>query len=602
MNLFELFNLVSAETNIFPKKDYDLILREGIEHPEDLIINAGSVGAVRALNELVSLQSDTSTVSLKWDGFPAVVFGRDTTGKLVFMDKHMYDKVAKGKMQFMSIRDYDKERGANRSDLWKKEQILLPALEVAVPAVKNIFWMGDLLWTGVPIEKEDQFIFKPNTVEYRVSKSGSLGKKIANGVGGIAVHTFIPGLGEADSPLLGLKGLNEKSGIVFLVGEMQDKPKVIIDPAQLKRTKRAIEEHGASVDKLIADLTSMKSKSVITAMGPFITSMLAENDVTNNVVPRFIEFLKSKLSPTSAKKMLGDRNDGWLLQENGGAAGLLGIWAIWAALTDLKLSIKQQIDSQQQGSEVHAIIDTVSAHEGYVFGSGGDKLKLVDRLGFSRANFAKHKVSDTEEQEKRAMPLAVFCFGRMNPPTLGHKLLMETTVKAGGANSFIFLSNSQDHENNPLPPKIKASFIKKIYPQFASHIVDEAVQGPIQAANWLYDRGFRNIAFVGGSDRLGNSPGSIEKLLKSWNSGPVRSTDYARGAGGREFVSLQFISSGERDADTTSVTGISGSLARKHAVAGNESGFESATGVSKNIKVNGKTLYDATRNGMGITT
>jgi hypothetical protein len=177
---------------------------------------------------------------------------------------------------------------------------------------------------------------------------------------------------------------------------------------------------------------------------------------------------------------------------------------------------------------------------------------------------------------------------------------MEKTVETGGANSFIFLSNSAGTKDDPLDPATKAAFIKQIYPAFAKHIVSDPVQGPIYAANWLYDKGFRNMTFIGGSDRLGKASGSIEKLLTGWNSGPVRTTDNARGPNGREYVHLSFVSSGQRDADAPGVQGISGSLARKYAGEGNEQGFQQATGVGANIKVNGKTLYQATREGMGI--
>ena len=63
---------------------------------------------------------------------------------------------------------------------------------------------------------------------------------------------------------------------------------------------------------------------------------------------------------------------------------------------------------------------------------------------------------------------------------------------------------------------------------------------------------------------------------------------------------MKFVSSGERDSDTNNVSGISGSLARKYATEGNQQGFESATGVKSNIQVNGKSLYQATREGLGI--
>jgi len=577
-----------------------LVLREGIDHPEDLIISNGTKGAQQVVQQLASLQKNADTVTVKWDGFPAVVFGRDKTGELVFTDKHMYDKVAKGKMDFMTIRAYDEQRGSNRTNLWEQEAILRPALERIVPSGKDFYYMGDLMWTGTPTTSDGFFVFKPNTVEYRVSIEGELGQNISRSVGGIAVHTYIPGLGQGDTPLTGLKGLKENQGITFLVGEMRDKPKVSVDPALVKRTQQIIASHGPAVDKFIAALTEMKGKSVITAMGPFITSMLADNDISNDIVPRFLEFLKGRLTPAAAEKMLGKQQDGWLYQEDGGGPGLLGIWTMWAAVTELKLHIKEQIDTQQQGSEVIAVTDGVNAHEGYVFGGGKDKLKLIDRLGFSRANFAKHKVDPTEIEAKKNGPMAAFCFGRMNPPTLGHKLVMEKTISVGGANSFIFLSNSAGTEDDPLNPAVKAAFIKQIYPAFAKHIVSDPVQGPIYAANWLYDKGFRNMTFIGGSDRLGKGAGSIEKLLNSWNSGPVRTTDNARGPNGREYVHLQFVSSGERDADAPGVQGISGSLARKYAKEGNEQGFQQATGVNANIKVNGKTLYQATREGMGI--
>ena len=591
MNLFELFK---------PAKN---IIMEGIDHPEDLIISQGSAGADRVLADLASLQKDPSTVSVKWDGFPAVVFGRDKSGKLVFMDKHMYDKVVNGKMEFMSIKDYDISREANRGNLWETESALRPTLDKLIPNVKDQYWMGDLMWTGTPKTADGYFVFKPNTVEYRVKiddtpgRGNTLSDQIARSIGGIAVHTFIPGLGQADQPLIGLKGLRENEGIVFLVGEMKDKPRVGINPELLNQTKNIISQHRAAVDKFISDLTAMKGKSVITAMGPFITRMLEEDDISGNIVPRFLEFLKERLNDTAQNKFLGTKQDGWLYQEQGGGPGLLGIWTMWAAITELKTHIKQQIDTQQQGSEIIAITDGVNAHEGYVFGSGKDKLKLIDRLGFSRANFAKHRVPDEEVEAKSKMPMAVFCFGRMNPPTLGHGLVIQKTLDLGGENAFVFLSSSHDATDNPIDPKIKAQFVAQIYPNAADRIVQDFVQTPIFAANWLYAKGFRNMTFVAGSDRLGKEKGSIEKLLNSWNSGPIRSTDPA---GAREHVVIKFESSGQRDPDAEGVTGYSGTKARQAAAAGNEQKFQEYTGVGPEVVVNGKTLYQATREGMGI--
>jgi Family of unknown function (DUF6267) len=597
MNLFELFSQTSNRQ----------VLVEGITHVEDLIIEKGSVGAVQALEAISGLSRDTHTMTVKWDGSVALVFGRDQNGQLVLVDKHMYSKVVKGQMPFMTIRDYDTKRSANRVSLWETEDILRPALENVIPRVRNQFWMGDLMWTGQPKQNAGFFVFRPNTVEYRIKVQSPLGSKIIqNTAGGIAVHTFIPGLGQTDEPLSGLKGLNPNKGITFLVGAMKEKPSVTIDPKKFKEAKNLIEKNKTAVDQFFKDLEELKGRSIITAMGPFITSMLDENDVQTNIVPRFLKFLEGKLSETAKKKFLGDKQNGWLYQDPGGARGLLGVWSMWAAVTDLKLHVKKQIDTQQQNSEIIAITNGVSAHEGYVFGAGRDKLKLIDRLGFSKANFARHqeqyKVDPKEVEAKAAMPLAAFCFGRMNPPTVGHDLVMKKTVATGGKNSFIFLSSKHSAPDNPLDPQTKTAFIKKIYPHYAKFIVDQPVQGPIQAANWLYAQGFRNIAFIGGSDRLGSGPGSIEHLLSSWNSGPIRTSDTQFGPQGREHVNLVFVSSGERDTESgvNSISGISGSLARKYAAADDEANFQRATGVGSNVKVNGQTLYQATRNGMNL--
>ena len=42
-----------------------------------------------------------------------------------------------------------------------------------------------------------------------------------------------------------------------------------------------------------------------------------------------------------------------------------------------------------------------------------------------------------------------FCFGRLNPPTIGHKKLLDTVSGIGG-DYKIFVSPSQDKKDNPL--------------------------------------------------------------------------------------------------------------------------------------------------------
>jgi hypothetical protein len=589
----------------FYTQNESAIIEEGIEHLEDSIFTGGIEGAMKAFKEITSLAKNGKTISLKWDGFPALIFGwlelpskQNPNGKFLFVDKHMYDKMINGKLNFTTIKNYDESRNTVRESLWRAEALLVPVLKRATPHVADQFFFGDLMWSGVPDTDKDYYVFEPNLVKYKVKIDSDTGRDISRSVGGIAVHTFISSFGGDDVPLKGLRGLKQNEGVAFLTGELLEEPKVTLPTSLVADVKKTINDNKEEVEKFLKELEVIKAKGLLGNMTTFITAMLEQNNIATDIIPRFLQYLERKLSPKATLKLLGDNKNGWLYTD--GAAGLYGIWAIWASLTELKLNIKRQIDLQQTGLPIQALIGEVDSHEGYVFGSGKDKLKLIDRLVFSKANFEKRKDTpqDLESvKHKRTLPVAAFCFGRMNPPTIGHGLLMQKAVEIGGRNTFIFLSTSQNKKTDPLDIDTKREFIKKIYPQFASYIVPQPMSSVLAAAKYLYNEKFRNIVFVAGDDRLsGKEEENMKTLLTNWNRADIRKAD------GREIVALSFESSGARNADAgvSAVEGISGSLARKFAEEKNETGFQQATGVSNDITVNGKTLYQATREGLGL--
>ena len=66
---------------------------------------------------------------------------------------------------------------------------------------------------------------------------------------------------------------------------------------------------------------------------------------------------------------------------------------------------------------------------------------------------------------------AVFCFGRFNPPTIGHGKLLDALIsvakRKGGRNSdtFVLVSHSVDSEKNPLTKEQKVYYLKKMFPR-----------------------------------------------------------------------------------------------------------------------------------------
>lgn len=180
---------------------------------------------------------------------------------------------------------------------------------------------------------------------------------------------------------------------------------------------------------------------------------------------------------------------------------------------------------------------------------------------------------------------ASFCFGRMNPPTVGHGQLINTVAKAArGGDYFIFVSQTQDKKKNPLDYATKIKFINALFPDQANHVVyDPELKTIMQIAQWLYNNDYRDVTFVAGSDRLE----SFEKLLNDYNGREGGNVYY-------KFDTINFVSSGERDPDADGIAGVSASGAREAAVNNDINAFAQATGAGKLAQP----LYDAVRKGM----
>ena len=191
----------------------------------------------------------------------------------------------------------------------------------------------------------------------------------------------------------------------------------------------------------------------------------------------------------------------------------------------------------------------------------------------------------TELFEQQTNKHAAFCFGRMNPPTVGHAQLIDTVAKAAqGGDYFVFVSQTQDSKKNPLDYATKIKFLKALFPDQASHIVyAPELKTIMQVAEWLYNAGYRAVTFAAGSDRLD----SFKKLLTDYNGKEGGNVYY-------KFDSINFVSSGDRDPDADGIAGVSASSAREAASQGNFEAFAQATGAGKLAKP----LYDAVRKGM----
>lgn len=205
----------------------------------------------------------------------------------------------------------------------------------------------------------------------------------------------------------------------------------------------------------------------------------------------------------------------------------------------------------------------------------------------SKASLQKKATMKLRELFEAENKHITFCFGRMNPPTIGHAQVFKTMAAQGG-DFQIFVSQSQDKKENPLSYEEKINFIKAIHPQYASHVVaNRELNTVVKVASYLYEQGYRNATFVAGSDRLD----SFKKLLSQYNGVEGKAHGFYK------FEVLDFVSAGERDPDSEGVSGVSASKARAAAANNNFEAFKEATGAGEIAQE----MFNAVRKGMGIS-
>ena len=154
----------------------------------------------------------------------------------------------------------------------------------------------------------------------------------------------------------------------------------------------------------------------------------------------------------------------------------------------------------------------------------------------------------------------VFAFGRFQPPTVGHELLINTIKQTAEKNNcpyVIYVSRTQDHKANPLDIGTKMHYLKTMFPGTNFVAADSVVRTPIEAAKHL-NQSATDLIMVAGSDRVA----SFQQLLDQYN--------------GKEYnyQSIQVISAGSRDPDADTIEGMSGTKMREAALANNFETFQ----------------------------
>ena len=386
--------------------------RTHLEHIEDIIVTDGYNGGKAVIDYfrglLVTLQgtsSEAMSVSVKWDGAPAIVCGtHPETGKFFVGTKSVFAQNAKV--------NYTKKDIANNHGTDVLGQKLLKCLvhlkKINIQGVVQ----GDLLFTDDDIIRKNfnnvpHITFTPNTITYAVPEDSELGKQIDAAKLGIIFHTTYNG--EIFADMKASAGADTES--------FTPSPDVFFDNAVYKDVSGSAKFTADETKQFMAGIE--KLEGLLQNVPRNLSDLLGQN---NDFIPYFQMYINAKVKegqlPTNVNQFLqGFKNfyDSRMQQQ---IAGLKAQKALQlrqdkmkqmpAFLSRAKRPLQAMLTfyksvqllkgfvlkKMNQAMAIGSFAQTdngleVTDPEGFVaVDKTGNAVKLVDRLGFSRRNLA----------------------------------------------------------------------------------------------------------------------------------------------------------------------------------------------------------------------
>ena len=321
---------------------------KGIEHLEDLVFRRGTQGISDALEIVKQATESPKTITAKWDGKPAVIFGRKpSTGEFVLTDGSGFE--AKGYDGLATsprmMADIQSKRSGDRTELINLYAQLFPVLESALPPNFRGYVKGDLLYMNTPPEIAGNYVFRPNTIEYKIPAKSALGQRIGNSTIGIAIHSMYGDVGDARQPLKGVT-FNPVPGLML---ERPATPTAIATDSNLeKQLRNLIRTDGAAINTLFnpAELRTHKITDLAKLCVDFINTKVGSPLNGATLLPEFGEWLQTKVTPQKFRNIVE-----YLQSPSSNTPALAAAFSAFLLLHDLKMNILKQADTQHPGQE-----------------------------------------------------------------------------------------------------------------------------------------------------------------------------------------------------------------------------------------------------------
>jgi len=386
-----------------------------LEHLEDEIINNGSRGAKTAIEFLKSIKemlqggSGGSTVSVKWDGAPAVFCGiNPENGRFFVGTKSIFNKTPK--INYTNA-DIARNHGGALADKLRDCLKYLPSL-----GISGIL-QGDLLFTSgdkksATVAGKKSIVFTPNTITYAVPvvKSGLFGSSLYDSINkaklGIIFHTSYSGKTMATLKAgfgANVRNLKKSKNVFFDDATYKRADGASFSPAEEKAFDNIIRmaegsayKAGAFIDKIKKDKGPLSlGIQLKTFFNTYIrqgTAITNTNKLANNFEVFFRDRIKKEIDSKktqAAKQKYEEILEAGMKILRPNRDGLYFAIATYITFQSAKAVLLRRLNTIQS---IGSFLRTKNGYrvtnpEGYVAIAKGGAVKLVDRLEFSRANF-----------------------------------------------------------------------------------------------------------------------------------------------------------------------------------------------------------------------
>lgn len=372
-------------------REFKIPLKEGarIQHAEDLVFFEGSAGARRAVEAMKQMEKDGhQDVTVKWDGSPAIIFGRNEEGDFVLTDKSGF--VAKGyngrptsgkdlsDMLINRLTSKGKPVTPDRKIFAKNMANLYAVMEKSFDKSHIGYYKGDLLYYETPPLREGHFVFQPQLVSYAVKEDSPLGKEISRSKAGLVVHREVTREGAETS----IQTPPPMTPDVLVVPPVTTQAPVEIDNSMLAQLESLISRQGAGLDRFL-DPVSLRSNKLTDL--PDILYRYTNSKVDTGLSTLGKDFMKWLATSSKITAVKQERIKNHILENQDSYTAM---WNIVNGIMKVKDNIISQFD--RQDSPVKQSMsgggEQVDGGEGYVLAHPDGDIKLVPRQTFSRFN------------------------------------------------------------------------------------------------------------------------------------------------------------------------------------------------------------------------